>query len=205
MERHSNKPVPHIRQQSALLSNYLECIADHYLQFVAANGDDTSDAGVVYVIKNLQLGAAPVSVLCQYDWDNMCAWTEVRDRATIVVAEDYTLYTTRTWSAPRNHYLRGRDDYTLFHMARRAKKAYCRAIIMSNDKFDDYESMGAVPPFVVTTIHGGQRGRPEKVSPRPNALGQIADYTITRHNVRLVMTDDPLPAAPPDGAVWAQI
>ena len=199
-----HRDVPYAGDQTKLISRYLQCMSAHYEYFVLVN---TQGERVMYVMKNHQIGVekAPSDseIIKPQQWAQLCEFTAARPRAYICVAEDYTRYASNIWRDPRNHYLRGRDDYTLFELARRAKREYCRAVIMTNDKFDDFNSMGTVPPFNLTIIHDGKTVSQEKIKPRPNALGQIKDYAISRHNLNFKLS---VPAArqpaPADGQVW---
>ena len=119
--------------------------------------------------------------------------------AHVTIAEDYQLIPHSKWKSPNFHYLRGRDDYLCFRMAQHYKKKYINSVIMSNDKYKDYEQFGYVPEFLATYIHarwGDKKDMDpeiiqtvEVVKPKPNTLGQMRDYKMVKITLEFQFDD----------------
>jgi hypothetical protein len=179
----TGQKVPYATQ-STLMERYIQFMRAHYKLFKAAN----PHAKVHYVFKNHQLGSGPAAatnadVIKPPTWTALKQFVRDHSDTTITIAEDYARYRAQSWKDPRNHYLRGRDDYMLFEVARAYKRAHTPHWIMSDDKFDDFQQLAWVPKFVATTIPGTT----ETIRPRPNSLGSLKDFKIVGCNPHWVI------------------
>jgi hypothetical protein len=191
MEKNS-KGLPYA-QQNTLMGEYIDCMQDHYDKFSTKNNTETS--AVNYILKNYKysqgknsdMSAPPIT---QKTRDKIDEFVKNNIGAHVTIAEDYTLIPHNTWKTPKNHYLRARDDYMCFRMAQYYKKKYIHAVIMTDDKFKDYEQFGFTPKFLATYIHTNcdydvyniptVEHNSAHIHPKPNSLGQIVDYNIVK-------------------------
>lgn len=175
METHST-PLPFI-QQTELFNNYIDFMSDHYSRFILKN--DISLSAVHYVLKNYRCASGEKMIAPKIPkniWKKLCNFAKSRRNAYISVAEDYTVFSVKKWKDKKNHYLRGRDDFLCFYSARQYKKKYIEPVIMSDDKYDDFNYFGCVPNFSYTYIYNNIVKC--DITPSPKALGQIENYKI---------------------------
>jgi hypothetical protein len=180
-----------------------------------------STDAVNYVIKNYKYSKGSekemyVPVISEETWDFIYEFVKKNPGIHITIAEDYTHIPHIKWKSNKLHYMRGRDDYLCFRMAQQYKKKYINAVIMSNDKYKDYEQFGYVPQFLATYVYakfedgvGTVVKTNENIKPKPNTLGQMKDYKMVKitmeyqfKDVKFLKTTDYKIAAP--GHVWVQ-
>lgn len=191
MEKY-NKPLPYTDQQKLLLS-YIDCMSDHYERFTSKNNVKTGS--VNYIIKNYKTSGKKMFApkIPDLIWEKLHEFIGTRHNAYITVAEDYKTFPISKWKKPSFHYLRGRDDFLCFYMARKYKKQYIDSYIMSDDKYYDFKYFGQVPLFTATHICKKKNKTiqsSETIKPKPNSLGQINDYKLIKTTVDFVF-DDP--------------
>jgi hypothetical protein len=218
MEKH-NKVMPH-DQQTELMDGYISCMRDHYDRFVKINNTDTDV--VNYVLKNYKYSQGEKNgmlapIISKEIWEKIYKFVRECPGTQVTVAEDYTKINHSVWKSPKMHYLRGRDDYLCFRMAQHYKKKYINTVIMSDDKYRDYEQFGLVPEFSATFVHSkwgdASSAEPEivqsieHVKPKPNTLGQIKDYSMVKitmdfdfADTKFIKSSDYMIAIP--GHVW---
>lgn len=199
MEKY-DKELPY-NQQRELMQNYVKCMRDHYKRFAEKN--DTQTDAVNYVIKNYKYSSGPnkcmiAPIISKETWDTIYEFVKESPGAHVTVAEDYRQIPYTKWKSSKFHYMRGRDDYLCFRMAQHYKKKYINSVIMSNDKYRDYEQFGMVPEFLATYVHakwGDERNESEivrteeLVKPRPNTLGQMKDYGMVNITMEFQFND----------------
>lgn len=198
MEKY-DKGLPY-NHQRGLMQNYVKCMRDHYERFAEKN--DTSTDAVNYIIKNYKYSRGPkkgmlAPIISEETWNTIYEFVKESPGAHVTVAEDYRQIPHAKWKASKFHYLRGRDDYLCFRMAQHYKKKYINSVIMSNDKYKDYEQFGMVPEFLATYVHAkrGEENEPEivrteeHVKPRPNTLGQMKDYAMVKITMEFQFKD----------------
>jgi hypothetical protein len=200
MEKY-NKRLPY-NEQCGLMQNYVKCMRDHYKRFAEKN--DTSTDAVNYIIKNYKyIGSSKkvmlAPIISKETWGTIYEFVKESPGAHVTVAEDYQQIPHDKWKTPKFHYLRGRDDYLCFRMAQQYKKKYINSVIMSNDKYKDYEQFGMVPEFLATYVHAkwGEEDNAEPeivhteelVKPRPNTLGQMRDYGMVKITMEFQFKD----------------
>lgn len=199
MEKHK-KALPY-NQQQGLMDGYLDCMRDHYKKFVEKNNTETD--AVNYILKNYKysLGKSKgmfTAAISNETWEKIYEFVKKRPGAHVTVAEDYRQIPHTKWKSPKMHYLRGRDDYLCFRMAQHYKKKYINTVIMSDDKYRDYEQFGFVPEFLATYVHTewGEKDddlqvvkSDELVKPKPNILGQMKDYKMVRITTAFAFRD----------------
>jgi hypothetical protein len=193
MEKYK-KSMPH-DQQNGLMDGYISCMRDHYDRFVIKNNIQTD--AVNYILKNYKYSKGAESemlapIISKEIWGKFYKFVVECPNAQVTVAEDYTQINHAIWKTPKMHYLRGRDDYLCFRMAQHYKKKYINAVIMSDDKYRDYEQFGFVPEFSATNIHtdfGKVVQSTEFVKPKPNTLGQMKDYGMVKITMDFQFTD----------------
>ena len=188
MEKNRCRRLPYMNQDE-LLASYVDCMRDHHRAFSKKN----KSAMVNYIIKNYKYGGhkgvMDAPKISDAAWDKLHSFVD-STRATIIVAEDYSKHSPHKWKNSRLHYLRGRDDYLLFRMARYYKKKFTNAVIMSDDNFKDFTNFGFVPPFVASVVSPDQDRVYESITPRPNDLGQLKDYKMVKITLEFSF-DDP--------------
>ena len=208
MEKYKNKPIP--SSQDILLSNYIECIKDHYKRFSKEN--NMGKCGVNYIIKNYKcnsgsklskekIGKQIYQILFNLVNDN--------SNLFVTIAEDYGDYPISKWKNKTYHYLRGRDDYACFYMSNYYKLRHVNSFIMSDDKFDDYEKFNVVPDFTLKHLDKVKKMQTnkinsQKIKPHKINLGNIDDYKLVKITLDFKFNGDkgavftiPLP-----GSVW---
>lgn len=196
MEKY-NKQLPYIQQQD-LLRSYVEFMKDHYARFVKKNNMKVS--GVNYIVKNYKCSTGrqmSAPNIPNKVFEIFHDFVRTRHNAYITVAEDYKTFSVSEWKKPSYHYLRGRDDYLCFEMARYYKKNYINTFIMSDDKYDDYKYFGQVPPFLATYIYGDFSDKKyidtvqisKLITPKPNSLGQMKDYNLVKITLEFAFGD----------------
>ena len=217
MEKYNRYTPP--PSQDTLLEKYVDCITDHYTRFAAVN--DLSTSTVTYVIKNhktgsLKMTAPPIS---NKIWELLTTFVTDHPCAKIAVAEDYITYPLALWQKPSNHYLRAADDYLCFHLAQTYHKNYAEAWIMSDDHFSDFAMFGSTPRFKTTIIERtGKEGEKKNtkdngssnlttqtsiiISPRPNSLGALNDYNVSKIALDFSLSDPQHATIRPPGKVW---
>lgn len=187
MEKYK-KETRHVPQPE-LIREYLECMHDHFAHFSKHNNLETDS--VNYIIKNYKYSLNKKEMYAPHISPD--SWTDIYNfvknhNAYVTVAEDYKNIPYTAWKSPKSHYLRGCDDYLCFKMAQQYKKKYIHPVIMSDDKFKDYDQFGFVPEFKATYIYADLKAdssnpiiiTPEIVKPKPNTLGQIVDYDMVK-------------------------
>ena len=178
MEKY-NKKTPYTSQDD-IMKYYLECISDHY--------DEITDGGkfgeVNYVIKNFRNiprkgEKMDNKIINKETKEKFKQFVRGRDKASIVLAEDYKNISYEKWISPNLHYLRARDDFLCFKLAQDYKKEYKNPTILSDDNYKDFEQFGYVPKFTVTSYNlNKQSDIKNEIVPRINTLGQKKDYNI---------------------------
>ena len=155
------------------------CMSQHYKKFIKHN--DVENCKVLYVIKHYnstesnEQDKKKARKIISYEYDAGDKFIMRHPHAILASAEDYSNRSYEEWE--RNHYMKGRDDYLCFHIARICKRENINAVIMSNDKFKDFVQLGFVPPFRSVIIF--KSIYKEDIYPRMNALGQLSDYQMT--------------------------
>ena len=188
MEHHNNKR-PDFKNQHRVFKNYIKCMRDHHKRFIEHNNHKTDV--VNYIVKNFRHGGKKTTVaekMSEKTWKLLYDFVKKNKGVHITVAEDYTPILMTEWKKPSYHYLRGRDDYLCFRMYQHYKKKYKNAVIMSDDKYKDYEKFGVVPKFLATYIRADWTDEKnpklvkntENISPPPNILGQMRDYKMVK-------------------------
>lgn len=211
----SKKRMPYMKQPE-LLRRYLECASDHYKHFIKHN-NEKKDA-VNYVIKNFRHTHAVgkneydnyMPELTSDDWDLCHEFVRKYKNAMISMAIDYRIIPLHKWKDKHMHYLRGRDDYLCFKLAQAYKKKYINAVIMSDDKYRDFDQFGFVPDFrayYIRNIKNKAVQNGEIIRPEPNRLGQIKDYKLVKittefnfNDPKFIKTSDYKISTP--GHVW---
>jgi hypothetical protein len=206
MEKNNKRKMPYMNQNE-LMNGYIECMQDHNRAFRKKNGYDSA---VNYVIKNYKYGGhkgvMDAPKISDRTWNDLHNFAD-NTRSHVIVAEDYSKHFPQKWKNSRLHYLRGRDDYMLFRMARFYKRKFVNTAIMSDDNFKDFSNFGFVPPFVASVI-GPEKDRVyESVVPRPNDLGQLRDYKMVKITLEFSFTDPKFVKSstykiPVPGEVW---
>lgn len=171
--------LPRIKQ-SALINSYLRYAAEHYRQFKTRN--HMKSTVVTYVIKNYRHPSKDKKMsterITSKQLQNINNFTSRYPNTQVAIAEDYSRLLSKKWKNSAQHYFRGRDDYLCFVIAQKYKKQYVNAVIMSNDKYKDFEQFGFIPKFTATTFAKNKRGK-SVITPKPNKLGQLRDYNRT--------------------------
>ena len=198
--------------QDALFDNYIECMADHYARFIAAN--PAASSTITYVVKNHKTGSVKMTAppISAATWARLHSFVAAHPRASIAVAEDYLTYPAARWKKPSNHYLRAADDYLCFHLAQAYRKNYVEAWVMSDDNYNDFAMFGSAPKFKATVISPGEEGATptlateasDTISPRPNTLGALHDYNVAKISLDFSLDDPRHSTAPPPGKVWGR-
>ena len=157
--------------------SYLTCIDQHYKEFIKHN--DINICKVIYVIKNCEYkhktdkGKISVKKIEGNELKAIHKFLNVHKNTMVAIAQDYN----RTCeSSKKNHYMKERDDYLCFFIARLYKRKYINAVIMSNDKFKDFVQLGYVPPFEAIIL--GHDEYKESITPCINDLGQLSDFKM---------------------------
>jgi hypothetical protein len=168
MEKYDKKP--NFMNQDSTFESYIRCMDDHYTRFRILNGDDSR---IHYVLKNHKVSRH----ISDRTKNKMSEWVTAHDvRVSIAVDHSKTKQNTKEF-----HYLKGRDDYLLFHIAKKYKK-YSNLIIMSNDKFRDFYDFKKVPEF--DALHFGQPKEPEHIDPSKTSLSFRNEFKYTKVNPR---------------------
>jgi hypothetical protein len=180
MEKYQEKVS--LANQNRLINNYLTCMEEHYVRFLEKN-DSESDV-VNYIIKNHRYSRGNITLapkISKTIWKKIHLFIEKFPRACITIGEDYGSIPGHVWKAPKNHYLRARDDFLCFKMSQVYKKKYINSVIMSDDKYRDYDQFGWVPDFCATyvrNISGHVVCSQKLIRPSQSPLGQIIDYPM---------------------------
>lgn len=163
----------HYYNQRILFDYYVEAMKAHHKKYKKLYTCH-------YVIKNFKTVGRITKALNIEDKDIKRFQKFCKDyKVFISIAKDYTGVKKSIWDSPKYHYIRERDDFLCFWLAKAYKKAYITSTIMTNDKFKDFSQFGFVPEF--TAIHiNEKRHITRKVKPRPNILGQFRDYNIIK-------------------------
>jgi hypothetical protein len=212
MEKYKTKTTPYMNQDN-LISKYLECMKDHYSHFTKHNKGDK----VNYVIKNYKFAKKKgkyckmfVPKLNKRIWNKMDSFVKNRPFAILSVAIDYKTSDYNKWISPSYHYLRGRDDYLCFKLAQMYKKKYINAVIMSNDKYKDYNNFKMVPEFTFTSIQNIKNKisiSSQDIKPYSSPIGQIKDYKLINITLQFKFSDPKFTKVsgykiPNPGEVW---
>jgi len=145
-----------------------------------------------FVMKNHKVGGKDGAPhISEKTWKALRRFVKDHPRSLISVIEDYKTYDMAKWKEPKNHYLRGADDYVCFLLSQEYKKGYKLACIMSNDKYKDFPKLYMIPPFTVRRISADDDGNVRdsggiaddagvaiiaKIDPSKHKLGQFVDY-----------------------------
>jgi len=197
MEKYK-KELPYT-DQSGLISGYIDCMNDHYKKFAEKNNIKTDS--VIYIIKNYKYISGKKKMVSPFiskeSWDEIYKFVKENTNAFITVAEDYRKLSHSKWKSSDMHYIRARDDYLCFRIAQYYKKKYINTVIMSDDKYKDYEQFGFVPKFLATYIYS-KKGKEckdqivnveELINPKPNTLGQMRDYKMVKITTQFDFSD----------------
>jgi hypothetical protein len=167
------------KKETGRKQSYWVCMSQHYKEFIKHN--DVETCKVLYVIKNYnrtevnEKDEKKERKIIRIESDAGDRFRMRHPHAILARANDYSDRSYEEWE--RNHYMKGRDDYLCFYLARIFKRGNINTVIMSNDKFKDFVELGFVPPFSAVVIY--KDGFVEHIYPRMNALGQLSDYQMT--------------------------
>ena len=166
------------RYDTGRKQSYIVCMDQHYKNFIKHN--DIKTCGVVYVIKNCEYDSKNINEVCTKkistrEMGLIFNFIKKHYGASIAIAANYSKNQYEIWKT--KHYMKERDDYLCFFLARLYKRAYINAVIMSNDKFRDFVELGYVPPFEAAIITKGDHST-EQIQPRMNDLGQLSDFKM---------------------------
>jgi len=153
--------------------NLISCMEKHYESFIEHNPEYI----IHYVLKNKKnMRRVDGKCVLQTPVLSLERLKEFvsQTNARVSVAVEYISHSMDKWK--KYHYLRARDDYSLFLLARMYKKKYMRPIIMTDDKFKDYDQFGFIPNFTLINING----KDVSIRPKPNSLGPFKDYEIIK-------------------------
>ena len=190
-----------------IMAEYIACANDHYKRFALHN--DTNVSAVIYVIKNFKYASDKHKIvkapkIQDATFDKIRRFVKPVDKSMrnakltltdtpaknvyVAVAEDYTIFPYSIWKSNKHHYLKGQDDLLCFKLAQYFKKKYMNAVIMSDDKYKDFEQFGMVPEFTATYF-GATGETTEKIRTTHNALGQLKDYKMVRITTEFSFAD----------------
>ncbi len=159
--------------QTQVFKEYIKSMKNLYTEFYKTN----EESQMHFVMKNYKIGGQDGAPKIGEDiWKQLKDFVEEHPNALISVVEDYKTYEMARWKDPKNHYLRGADDYVCFLLSQEYKKGYKLACIMSNDKFKDFPKLHFIPPFVVKRILPKADTQEMSMDPSKHKLGQFVDY-----------------------------
>jgi hypothetical protein len=166
----------HYNDQTELFNFYLKAMEEHYNIYGKENTCH-------YVLKNFKILKDNKMLASFINTDTIEIFKKFCcDRNIIIsIAQDYRGVVSKLWNSDKYHYVKGRDDYLCFYIAQYYKKKYIRAQILSNDSFKDFTTFGFVPEFIALHINCTHT-KEQKIKPKPNALGQLRDYTIIKND-----------------------
>lgn len=174
---------PQFKDYKKIVALRGECISDHYNRFVKANKAAGLGSNYVihYVMKNhkyshnytIPMLDSLIKKLVKTGSVDKFSASSIK----VSIAIDMS-------SGGKNdaHYTKGRDDYVLFHLAKKYKKLN-NTIIMSNDKFRDFSDFKKIPSFELITYHGDSSGvyvNTKKIVPSKSSLGFLKDYILVK-------------------------
>lgn len=160
--------------QTQVFNGYIKSMSNLYKEFY--KNDMNTDAQMHFVMKNYKVGGhdgAPK--IGDEIWKHLEGFVKEHPNALVSVVEDYKTYDMAKWKEPKNHFLRGGDDYVCFLLSQEYKKGYKLACIMSNDKYKDFPRLFSIPPFTVKRISPTGISQ-MSMDPSKHGLGQFVDY-----------------------------